>query len=139
MLEAIFRTGRPGIYAIQAAIAATHATASRWEETDWSQLRYLYDALLVLWPSPVVALNRAGVTLMIDGPAVALAEIAHLEADDRLATYVYLPSLKADLLRRLGRHREAAVAYQQALDLVSNQAEHRFLTRRLAQVNAHLT
>jgi RNA polymerase sigma-70 factor (ECF subfamily) len=90
------------------------------------------------WPSPGVALNRAGVIAMIDGPGPGLAEMARLEAaDGRLAAYRYLPAARADLLRRLGRCREAAGAYQDALELADNEAERAFLAGRLAALSPH--
>ena len=128
--------GRPGRYAVQAAIAAVHAQASSWQETDWLQILRLYDVLLTLWPSPVVALNRVAALAMVDGPQVALAELAKLEADTRLATYHYLPAIRADLLRRLGRNAEAACSYRAALDLVTNATERAFLQKRMAEVMA---
>ena len=81
-------------------------------ETDWPEVLSLYDELLRVWPSPVVALNRTVALAMVDGPAVALAAIAELEADARLTGYRYLPATKADLLRQLGRRSEAADAYR---------------------------
>jgi RNA polymerase sigma-70 factor (ECF subfamily) len=127
------RGGRPGRFALQAAIAAVHAEAPSYDETDWQQLLGLYDELLKAWPSPVVALNRAVVLAMVAGPAAGLAQIAQLEAQDkRLAGYRYLPAAKADLLRREGRDQEAAQAYQAALALAENDAERAFLAGRLA-------
>jgi RNA polymerase sigma-70 factor (ECF subfamily) len=128
------RGGRPGRFALQAAIAALHDEAASYADTDWPQILVLYDELLRAWPSPVVALNRAVALAMADGPAAGLAEIGELERDGRLASYRYLPATKADLLRRLGRPAEAASAYQAALALAGNQAERDFLTRRLAEV-----
>jgi RNA polymerase sigma-70 factor, ECF subfamily len=128
------RGGRPGRFALQAAIAAVHAEAPSYAETDWPQLLQLYGALLRAWPSPVVALNRAVVLAMVDGPAAGLAEMADLERDGRLAGYRYLPAAKADLLRRLGRRSDAAAAYRSALDLADNAAERAFLAGRIAQV-----
>ncbi len=128
-----FRTGRPGRYAIQAAIAALHAVAGSYADTDWPQILALYDALLKVWPSPVVALNRAVALAMVRGPEAALAELDVLERDGRLAGYHYLPAIRADLLRRLGRHGEAAAEYRAALDLADNQAEREFLAARLAE------
>jgi RNA polymerase sigma-70 factor, ECF subfamily len=125
--------GNPGRYALQAAIAALHATAPSYDETDWPQLLTLYDELLMVWPSPVVALNRAVAVAMVEGPEAALGEVEALERDSRLAGYRYLPSIKADLLRRLGRHPEAASAYRVALDLTDNEAETAFLSARLAE------
>jgi len=129
-----FRTGRVGRYALQAAIASLHAVAVSYAATDWRQVVGLYDRLLTVWPSPVVALNRAVAVSMVHGPEPALAEIDALEQDGRLADYQYLPAVRADLLRRLGRHREAAAAYRAALDLATNEAERRFLESRLGEV-----
>jgi RNA polymerase sigma-70 factor (ECF subfamily) len=123
--------GPPGRFALQAAIAALHAEAPSYERTDWAQIRTLYDVLLGLWPSPVVALNRAVAVSMVDGPASALAEVETLERDGRLAGYRYLPATKADLLHRLGRDGEAAEAYRAALALSGNTAEQEFLAERL--------
>ena len=125
--------GNPGRYALQAAIAALHATAPSYDETDWPQLLTLYDELLMVRPSTVVALNRADAVAMVEGPEAALGEVEALERDSRLAGYRYLPSIKADLLRRLGRHPEAASAYRVALDLTDNEAETAFLSARLAE------
>jgi RNA polymerase sigma-70 factor, ECF subfamily len=129
------RGGRPGRFALQAAIAAVHAEAPSYAETDWRQLLRLYDELLRAWPSPVVALNRAVVLAMVNGPAAGLAAITDLEQDGRLAGYRYLPAAKADLLRRLGRGPEAASAYSDALALTDNAAEHAFLTSRITEVS----
>jgi RNA polymerase sigma-70 factor (ECF subfamily) len=126
------RGGCPGRFALQAAIAALHAEAPSYAETDWPQVRALYDELLRVWPSPVVALNRTVATSMVDGPAAALAELSDLEGDGRLAGYRYLPATRADLLRRLGRLDEAADAYRAALALTENTLERDFLTARLA-------
>jgi RNA polymerase sigma-70 factor (ECF subfamily) len=123
--------GPPGRFGLQAAIAALHAEAPSYERTDWAQIRTLYDVLLGLWPSPVVALNRAVAVSMVDGPAAALAEVETLERDGRLAGYRYLPATKADLLHRLGRDGEAAEAYRAALALSGNTAEQEFLAERL--------
>jgi RNA polymerase sigma-70 factor (ECF subfamily) len=125
--------GNPGRFALQAAIAALHATAPTYGDTDWEQILVVYDELLRAWPSPVVALNRAVVVAMVSGPATALAEVAALEQDERLAGYRYLPAIKADLLRRLGRKADAAVAYERAITLAENDAERAFLVSRLAE------
>ena len=135
VVEAL-RGGRPGRFALQAAIAALHAEAPTWEATDWRQIRGLYDLLLAAWPSPVVALNRAVATAMVDGWAAGLAEVDGLASDPRLAGYRYLPSTRADLLRRLGRRDEAARAYEDALALTDNPAERAFLERRLLELDA---
>ncbi|MDZ5443179.1 DUF6596 domain-containing protein [Micromonospora sp. 4G57] len=128
-----FRTGRVGRYALQAAIASLHAVAPSYPATDWPQVVRLYDELLKRWPSPVVALNRAVAVSMAHGPEAALDEVEALARDGRLAGYHYLPAIRADLLRRLGRQREAADAYRAALDLVDNDAERGFLSARLAK------
>ena len=129
------RGGRPGRFALQAAIAAVHAEARSYDATDWAEILGLYDELLAAWPSPVVALNRAVALAMVAGPAAGLAQIAALEqADGRLAGYRYLPAAKADLLRREGRVAEAAQAYQAALELAGNEAERAFLAGRLAEL-----
>jgi RNA polymerase sigma-70 factor, ECF subfamily len=127
------RGGGPGRFALQAAIAAVHAEAPSYDETDWPELLGLYDELLAAWPSPVVALNRAVALAMVAGPAAGLAEIEALEQrDGRLAGYRYLPAAKADLLRRQGRSASAAAAYRAALALADNEAERAFLAARLA-------
>jgi hypothetical protein len=125
------RAGPPGRYALQAAIASLYAEAPTYDETDWPQIIALYDRLTVVWPSPIVALNRAVPLAMVAGPEVALAEVERLERDGRLSGYQYLPAVKADLLSRLGRADEAADAYRQALALAANEAERAFLTGQL--------
>lgn len=124
--------GPAGPYAIQAAIASAHAFAPTAAETDWESIVYLYDALLRVRPSPVIALNRAAAIAMRDGPAAGLALIDALTADERLARYPYLPAARADLLRRLGEFDAAAAAYAQALSLVGSDAERGYLRRRLS-------
>ncbi|MDP9221042.1 MAG: RNA polymerase sigma factor, partial [Actinomycetota bacterium] len=134
LVVAALRGGRPGRFALQAAIAALHGRSPSWEETDWTQILAIYDLLVVAWPSPVVALNRAVALSMVHGPQRALDEVAVIEHGGRLAAYHYLPAAKADFLRRLGRADEARVAYREALDLVGNEAERAFLERRLAEL-----
>ena len=133
LLDAL-RSGPAGRFTLQAALAAVHAEAPSYAETDWVEMLGLYDALLRVWPSPVVALNRTVALAEVRGLDAALFEVERLEADPRLAGYHYLPATKADLLRRLGRNGSAAAAYKQALDLVSNDAERAFLLARLAMV-----
>jgi RNA polymerase sigma-70 factor (ECF subfamily) len=123
--------GPPARFMLQAAIAALHAQAPTYDETDWPQILTLYDELLRIWPSPVVALNRAVALSMVDGREAALAAVEALERDGRLAGYRYLPATKADLLHGLGRDAEAAVAYREALALTDNATEHAFLVSRL--------
>jgi RNA polymerase sigma-70 factor, ECF subfamily len=134
LLEAALREGARGEYALQAAIAALHARAQRPEDTDWAQIARLYDALLRQRPSPVVELNRAAAVAMAEGPSQGLALIEALEAKGELAGYHLLSAARADLLRRERRWSEAADAYRQALALVSNDPERRYLTQRLAEV-----
>ncbi|HEY0804132.1 MAG TPA: sigma-70 family RNA polymerase sigma factor, partial [Pseudonocardiaceae bacterium] len=126
--------GRPGRFAVQAAIAALHAMAPSYQETDWRQVLGLYDYLTGLWSSPVVELNRTVALAMVAGPAAALARVDELADDPRLAGYRYLPATRADLLRQLGRDREAAQEYRTALALADNAAERGFLTGRLTEL-----
>jgi RNA polymerase sigma factor (sigma-70 family) len=132
VIVSCLRAAPPGRYVLQAAIASLYAEAPACEQTDWPQLVALYDRLLQVWPSPVVALNRAVPLSMVAGPEAALAEVEALAGDERLAGYQYLPAIKADLLSRLGRTAEAAAAYRQAFDLAANEAERAFLAGQLA-------
>jgi RNA polymerase sigma-70 factor (ECF subfamily) len=131
LIVSALRAGPPGRFTLQAAIAGVHAAAASYADTDWPQLLALYDALLRVWPSPVAALNRAVVVGEVDGPRAALAAVEQLEREGGLASYRYLFSAKADLLRRLGRHEEAGAAYRDALALTDNDAERAFLMSRL--------
>jgi RNA polymerase sigma-70 factor (ECF subfamily) len=132
LITGCLRSAGPGRYVLQAAIASVYAAAPAYEQTDWPQLVALYDELLRVWPSPVVALNRAVPLAMAAGPEVGLAEVERLEVDGALAGYQYFPAVKADLLARLGRTNEAAGAYRRALELTANEAERAFLAERLA-------
>jgi RNA polymerase sigma-70 factor (ECF subfamily) len=131
LVEEALRSG-PGAFALQAAIAALHCQAARAEDTDWPQIVRLYDVLERLQPSPIVSLNRAAAVAMVDGPRPALALIDALGGD--LDRYHLLHAARADLLRRLGSPAEAAKSYARALALVTNDAERRFLERRLRDV-----
>jgi RNA polymerase sigma-70 factor (ECF subfamily) len=126
--------GGPGPYALQAAIAALHCQAERPEETDWPQIVRLYDVLERVQPSPIVSLNRAAAVAMVDGPRAALPLVDALAATGELDRYHLLHAARADLLRRLGEPAEAAQSYARALALVTNDAERRFLERRLREV-----
>jgi RNA polymerase sigma-70 factor (ECF subfamily) len=128
------RGGPPGPYALQAAIAAVHDEAADLATTDWPQVVALYDVLADVAPSPVVALNRAVAVAMRDGPAAGLELLDALASDERLRGYHLLPAARADLLRRLGRRAEAAAAYEEALELVGNEAERAYLATRLGEV-----
>jgi RNA polymerase sigma factor (sigma-70 family) len=121
---------RAGPYQLQAAIAACHSEARTWAETDWQQIVALYDALLELMPSPVVALNRAIARRYRDGPAAALADVERLT--DALDTYYLFHATRAELLRDLGREPEARTALVRALKLTANPAEQALLQNRLA-------
>ena len=131
LVEDALRAG-PGPFALQAAIAALHCQASRFEDTDWLQIVLLYDLLQRLQPSPVVALNRAAAVAMAYGPRAGLSLIDALTKE--LDRYHLLHSARAELLRRLGNFQEAAASYARALALVTNEAERRFLERRLREV-----
>jgi RNA polymerase sigma-70 factor (ECF subfamily) len=120
------RNGRPGPYQLQAAVNAVHSDAATAAATDWKQIVRLYDQLLALAPSPIVALNRAVAVAEVDGPAAALALVDALD----LGGYRVLHGVRADLLRRLGRGAEAARAYDAAIALTGNAAERTFLERR---------
>ncbi|MGW2291650.1 RNA polymerase sigma factor [Streptomyces phaeochromogenes] len=133
LLETALRRGRPGPYQIQAAIAACHVTAATAEETDWADIAALYGELARHVPSDVVELNRAVAVGMSESPEAGLALVAELEKAGELAGYHLLPATRADLLRRSGRMAEAAEAYEKALELVENDAERRFLEKRLAE------
>jgi RNA polymerase sigma-70 factor, ECF subfamily len=128
--------GGSGPFALQAAIAALHCQAERAEDTDWPQIVRLYELLERLQPSPIVSLNRAAAIAMVDGPRPALALVDELAAAGDLDRYHLLHAARADLLRRLGAPAEAARSYTRALELVTNEAERRFLERRLAEVRA---
>jgi RNA polymerase sigma-70 factor (ECF subfamily) len=130
LVDAVARSGRVGIYVIQAAIASLHSRAPSAVHTDWAQIASLYALLLQLNPSPVIELNRAVAVAMSEGFEKGLALLEGME----LPGYHLLPAAKADLLRRLNRRTEAAAAYREALSLVKTDAERRFLTRRLADV-----
>jgi RNA polymerase sigma-70 factor, ECF subfamily len=127
---------RPGRFTLQAVIAAMHAEAPTYETTDWPGVLAVYDLLLTVWPTPVVALNRTVAVAMVHGPAEALTVVEELERSGRLDGYRYLPATKADLLRRMGRMADAARAYREALDLADNEVERAFLRGRLNEASS---
>ena len=135
LVREALRTRPPGRFALQAAIAAVHAEAPRWEDTDWREVVALYDVLAQVWPSPVVALNRAVAVGMADGPAAGLAAVDGLRDEPQLAGYSYTAAARADFLRRLGRIDEARTAYEEALMLTDNEVEREFLSRRMATLD----
>jgi RNA polymerase sigma-70 factor, ECF subfamily len=126
--------GGAGPFAVQAAIAALHCRAARAEDTDWPQILRLYDLLERIQPSPIVSLNRAVALAMAEGPQAALIQIDALAATGVLDRYHLLHAVRADLLRRIGDNSEAARSYEQALSLVRNDSERRFLEGRLREV-----
>jgi RNA polymerase sigma-70 factor, ECF subfamily len=130
LVRACLRRGRPGPYQLQAAINAVHSDAATAEDTDWRQVLALYDQLMAVASSPVVALNRAVAVAEVRGPAAALPLVEGLDLD-RLDVF---HAVRADLLRRLGRRAEAADAYAAAVARAGNEAERRFLRRRLAEL-----
>ncbi|MEU9199729.1 RNA polymerase sigma factor [Streptomyces sp. NPDC048332] len=129
--ETAAEAGRPlGPYALQAAIAACHARAVRYEDTDWAAIAALYDRLAALSPSPVVELNRAVAVSMAEGPAAALALVDALAADPALKAYHLLPSVRGDLLERMGRTDEARAEFVRAAELTRNERERALLLDR---------
>jgi len=128
--------GRPGPFAVQAAIAAVHCQAARAEDTNWKRIVRLYDLLGQVQPSPVVSLNRAVAVAMAEGPQPALVLIDALASSNDLENYHLLHAARADLHRRLGSSAEAAKSYRKALALVTNDSERRFLERRLREVQS---
>jgi RNA polymerase sigma-70 factor, ECF subfamily len=130
LVRRCLRRNQPGPYQIQAAINAVHSDAASVSATDWGQIVALYDQLIVVAPSPVVALHRAVAVAEVSGPAAALALVDGLD----LARHRLFHVVRADLLRRLGRSAEAAVAYDAAIALPGNAAERDFLRRRRAEL-----
>lgn len=131
LVERALSSRRFGPYSLQAAIAAVHADAKTAADTDWAEIVGLYDVLFRLEPSPVVELNRAVAVAMRDGPQVGLALIDAILGRGELRDYHFAHAARAELCRRLGRHAEARVGYEQALGLARQGPERRFLERRL--------
>ncbi|MEE2056155.1 RNA polymerase sigma factor [Rhodococcus artemisiae] len=127
--------GRPGPYAVQAAIAAVHDDSERADQTDWPQIVALYDVLRALAPSPIVALNRAVAVAMRDGPAAGLAQLEDLAGEPALREHHPYSAARAELLHRLGRHGEAAEFYRRALDLAGTAPERRYLALKLSEID----
>jgi RNA polymerase sigma-70 factor, ECF subfamily len=132
--EALRMPGRPQTYAVQAAIAALHARAPNYHDTDWPQIAGLYGVLLRISPSPVIELNHAAAVSMVDGPARALDLIDAIEARGGLDGYELLPAVRADLLRRLGRHSAAREAYLAATKATRLEPLRRLYARRIAEI-----
>jgi RNA polymerase sigma-70 factor (ECF subfamily) len=135
LVKQALRCRPPGRFALQAAIAAVHCESPSWEQTDWAELVGLYDLLLAVWPSPVVALNRAVAVSFAQGPQAGLELLEGLGAEPVLATYGYLAATRADCLRRLGRFDDARTAYREALFLTENAVEREFLEGRIAALS----
>jgi RNA polymerase sigma-70 factor (ECF subfamily) len=135
LVERALRSGAIGPYAVQAAISALHAQAAQAAATDWAQIVGLYDLLLRMDPSPVIALNRAVAVAMRDGPEAGLALVDDLLGQGELADYRLVHAARADFCRRLGRKDEARAAYGRALELTRQEPERRFLVRRLAELD----
>jgi RNA polymerase sigma-70 factor (ECF subfamily) len=132
--EALSLPGPPQSYAVQAAIAALHARAPNFDATDWPQIAGLYEVLMRIAPSPVVELNHAAAVSMVDGPAHALDLIDALQAHGGLDGYELLPAVRADLLRRLGRHDDARAAYLAATDATKLEPLRRLYARRMKEM-----
>jgi RNA polymerase sigma-70 factor (ECF subfamily) len=133
--EALRLPGRPEAYAVQAAIAALHARAPNYQDTDWPQIAGLYEVLLRISPSPVIELNHAAAISMVDGPARALDLIDALEARGGLKGYELMPAVRADLLRRLGRRDAAREAYRVASAATQLEPLRRLYARRLKELD----
>jgi RNA polymerase sigma-70 factor (ECF subfamily) len=134
--DALRSPGRPESYAVQAAIAALHARAPNYEDTDWPQIAGLYEVLLRIAPSPVIELNHAAAVSMVDGPARALDLIDALEARGGLNGYDLMPAVRADLLRRLGRREAAREAYRAATSATQLEPLRRLYARRMKEMDA---
>src|SRR3954452_7142250 len=133
--DALRMPGRPQSYAVQAAIAALHARAPNYNDTDWPQIAGLYEQLLRISPSPVIELNHAAAVSMVDGPARALDLIDAVAARGGLSGYELLPAVRADLLRRLGRHDAARKAYLAATSATQLEPLRRLYARRMAELD----
>ncbi len=132
LVRACLRRNQPGPYQLQAAIGAVHSDAAVAGQTDWGQILALYDQLMAIAPAPVVALNRCVAVAEVHGPAAALELVDGLDLDG----YHLLHATRADLLRRLGRDRDAAAAYDAAIERTANQAERAFLAGRRDRLSA---
>jgi RNA polymerase sigma-70 factor, ECF subfamily len=134
LIERSLRTGRFGVYTIQAAISAVHADASSALQTDWGQIVALYDVLLRSSPSPVIELNRAVAIAMRDGCEAGLVLVDAILEQGELSQYHLAHATRADLCRRLGRTKEARAAYERSLSLAQQEPERRFLRKRLQEL-----
>lgn len=135
LVREALRQRPPGRFTLMAAIAAVHSEAPSWDATDWGEIVGLYDLLLEVWPSPVVALNRGVAVGLAQGPEAGLSALDALADEPALATYSYLASSRAEFLRKLGRVAEARDAYEEALLLSENAVERAFLVGQLERVS----
>jgi RNA polymerase sigma-70 factor (ECF subfamily) len=135
LVRAAFSSQEIGAYAVQAAIAAVHAEAPGYADTDWSEIIGLYDLLLRITPSPIIELNRSVAVAMRDGPEAGLADVDRLLAGGELDNYQLAHAARADFCRRLGRHQDARVSYERAIKLTAQGPARRFLEKRLAALS----
>jgi RNA polymerase sigma-70 factor (ECF subfamily) len=138
-VERALRAGGATAYALQAAIAALHAQAPTAAATDWPQIVLLYQELLRVLPTAVVALNQAAAVAMAEGPEAGLAMLEALADVDELQSYFPFFATRADLLRRRGRHAEALLDFERSLELAKNEPERRYIARRIAEAEAAIT
>ncbi len=131
LVREALRQGPAGRFALMAAIAALHAASPSWENTDWDEIVALYDLLVVTWPSPVVALNRAAAIGLARGPDAGLDALAALDSEPHLSNYSYLASTRATFLRDLGRRAEARASFEEALEHSENEVERAFLRQQI--------
>ncbi len=131
LVREALRQGPAGRFALMAAIAALHAASPSWENTDWDEIVALYDLLVVTWPSPVVALNRAAAIGLARGPDAGLDALAALDSEPYLSNYSYLASTRATFLRDLGRRAEARASFEEALEHSENEVERAFLRQQI--------
>jgi RNA polymerase sigma-70 factor (ECF subfamily) len=134
LVDRALRMRRPGLYQLQAAISALHCQAKTADNTDWPQIVALYDVMMTIAPTPIVALNRAAAVSMAEGPERGLFAIAQIDQIDQLEDYHLLHASRADMLRRAGRLIEARSAYERAIALTNNTTERGFLARRVSSL-----
>jgi RNA polymerase sigma-70 factor (ECF subfamily) len=137
LVRTVFSHPLAGRYVLMAAIASVHANAPTWDATDWSEIVHYYDLLIAVWPSPVVALNRAVAIGLAEGPSEGLRALEDLAGEQQLANYHYFASARANFLRKLGRSDEARDAYLEAIELSDNRVEAAFLERQILELDAN--
>jgi len=134
LVDRALRMRRPGLFQLQAAISALHCQAETSDDTDWRQIVALYDVMMTIAPTPIVALNRAAAVSMAEGPEAGLVAIAQIDQLDQLEEYHLLHASRADMLRRAGQLIEARSAYERAIALTNNSTERGFLARRVSSL-----